>query len=298
MPTLKDWIEAARLRTLPLALSSIGMGSFLAAHQAAFKWEVLILCVSTTVFLQVLSNFANDYGDTQNGADSADREGPSRLVQMGKISLPAMRNAIVLLGVLSFLSGISLIFLALDSWQDVLFFLGLGLLSILAAITYTVGKKPYGYAGLGDISVFIFFGLVAVIGTYYLHTGSMMPLIWLPASSCGLLAVGVLNVNNIRDIESDQKAGKKSIPVRLGRKNAVVYHYLLISLSMSAALGYVLLDFHSLWQFAFLIVIPLLWKNTQAVSQKTKASDLDPYLKQLALSSLLFVLSFGLGNFF
>lgn len=296
MPTLKDWIAAARLRTLPLALSSIGMGSFLAARESGFRWEVLALCVSTTVFLQILSNLANDYGDTLNGADSNEREGPSRLVQMGKISLKAMRNAIILLGVLSFLSGVSLILLALDSLQDILFFLGLGVLSILAAITYTVGKKPYGYAGLGDISVFIFFGLVAVIGTYYLHTGSMNFLACLPASSCGLLAVGVLNVNNIRDIESDRKAGKKSIPVRIGRTKAVIYHYCLIIGSISMALLYVFLSFNSLWQFAFLIVIPLLWKNTQAVSQKIKAVELDPYLKQLALSTLLFVISFGIGS--
>ncbi len=298
MATIKDWVEAARLRTLPLALSSIGMGSFLAAHHAVFKWDVFLLCISTTIFLQILSNLANDYGDTLNGADSSDREGPSRLVQMGKISLSSMKNAIILFGILAFVSGITLIMIALKSWQNVLFFLFLGLLSIAAAITYTVGKRPYGYAGLGDISVFIFFGIIAVLGTYYLHASDLPSLIWMPATSCGLLAVGVLNVNNIRDIESDKKAGKKSIPVRLGREKAVVYHYFLIGGSFLFALGYVVFDYHSPLQFIFLIIAPLLWKNIQAVTYKTKASELDPYLKQLALSTLLFVITFGVGNYF
>lgn len=297
MSKIKDWVEAARLRTLPLALSSIGMGSFLAAHAHQFRWEVFSLCVSTTIFLQILSNLANDYGDTIHGADSGEREGPSRLVQSGRITLAAMRNGMLLTGLLAFVSGLALILTALTTWQDVLFFLGLGVLAIIAAITYTAGKRPYGYAGLGDISVFIFFGIVAVLGTYYLHAGSLSVRVVLPAVSCGLLAVGVLNVNNIRDIESDRKAGKKSIPVRLGRAKAVIYHYILLSGSLLASLCYVLLTFENYWQFAFLLIMPLLWQNAKAVQSKTQAQTLDPYLKQLALTTLLFVLLFGISNF-
>ncbi len=297
MSKIKDWVEAARLRTLPLALSSIGMGSFLAAHQQQFRWEVFSLCVSTTIFLQVLSNLANDYGDTIHGADSGEREGPSRLVQSGRITLQAMRNGMLLIGILAFISGLALILTALSTWQDVFFFLGLGVLAIIAAITYTAGKKPYGYAGLGDISVFIFFGIVAVLGTYYLHAGSLSARLVLPAVSCGLLAVGVLNVNNIRDIESDRKAGKKSIPVRLGREKALIYHYFLLVTSLLSSLVYVIFSFEHYWQFAFLLIAPLLWRNAEAVRLKTQAQELDPYLKQLALSTLLFVLLFGVSNF-
>ena len=153
------WIEASRPRTLPLALASIFLGSFLAAYNERFTWEVLLLASLTTIFLQVLSNLANDYGDSIHGADSAEREGPSRSVQAGHISASAMRRAMILFGILSFVSGVWLLWIALEfRWQELPFFLGLGILAIIAAITYTSGSRPYGYAGLGDISVFLFFG--------------------------------------------------------------------------------------------------------------------------------------------
>jgi len=159
-----------------------------------------------------------------------------------------------------------------------------------------MGKKPYGYAGFGDISVLLFFGLVGVVGTFYLHTQQLEVSVLLPAISCGLFATSVLNVNNIRDIESDRAAGKKSIPVRLGRKRAVNYHYLLITGGLSAAIIYNIINLESVWQWMFLITIPMFWRNLKAVSTKLKASELDPYLKQLALTSLLFALVFGLGQ--
>jgi 1,4-dihydroxy-2-naphthoate octaprenyltransferase len=159
------WLKAFRLRTLPLALSSIGMGTFLAAYQGEFDGWIFLLCCLTTIFLQILSNLANDYGDTIHGADHADRVGPSRAVQSGLISQSQMNKALLIFIVLSLLSGVYLLLLALDDWLSVLLFLGIGLLAILAAIFYTMGKKPYGYAGFGDISVLIFFGFVGVAGS-------------------------------------------------------------------------------------------------------------------------------------
>lgn len=297
MSYLKNWLIAARLRTLPLALSSIAMGIFLAVKDGFFNTYIAVACVLTTVFLQVLSNFANDYGDSVHGADSAERTGPKRAVQTGAITSKAMKNAVYVMATLSFLSGLWLLYVSLWSNKTALItLLIIGILAIAAAIAYTNGKKPYGYAGLGDISVYIFFGLVGVIGTYYLFAQTWHWQLLLPASSCGLLATGVLNINNIRDIESDKKAGKLSIPVRLGAKNARIYHIFLLFSSVIAIIFYVLLqENYSYWNWLFLVSVPLLFINGKSVWQKQKAQELDPYLKQLALSTLLFVLSFGVG---
>ncbi len=290
------WLSAIRLRTLPLALACIAMGSFLAAANQSFNLLIFLLCALTTICLQILSNLANDYGDSVHGIDSALREGPARAVQSGKISLSAMRKAMILLAFLSLISGISLLVVALRiNYKAFLFFFFLGLLSITAAVAYTAGKKPYGYVGLGDISVFVFFGIVGVSGTYFLHTMQFERLILLPAISCGFFATAVLNVNNIRDINSDRVAGKKSIPVRIGREKAVHYHWFLLTAGLVAALLFVAFYFYSFWQLIFLVTVPLLIANGSAVKNKKTASELDPFLKQMAMTTLLFVLTFGLG---
>lgn len=295
MSNFSAWMDAFRLRTLPLALSCILMGSFLASATGAFRWDIFSLCVLTTVFLQILSNLANDYGDSIHGADSADRKGPSRAVQSGAISAKKMRTAVFLFTFLSLTSGVLLLAVSFGSdWKAILYFFGLGVLSILAAIAYTVGKRPYGYVGLGDFSVLIFFGLVGVMGSYYLFTKSITWIELLPALSCGFFSMAVLNINNIRDIESDRKAGKFSIPVRIGRDNAIVYHWMLLLLGAAAAFVYTLLKFQSPWQLLFVLSLPLLLRNGLAVSKKP-AADLDPFLKQMALSTLFFVLTFGVG---
>ena len=292
---VKVWLQAFRLRTLPLALSSILMGGFLAASVDAFQWNIFLLCVSTTILLQLLSNLANDYGDSINGADHKDRKGPSRAVQSGIISATQMKAAVIIFVLLSLISGISLLLMSFGwDWNALLFFFGLGILSIAAAIAYTVGKKPYGYAGLGDLSVLIFFGIVGVMGSYYLFTKSISWSLILPAISCGFFAIGVLNINNIRDIESDLTAGKFSIPVRIGREMAIIYHWFLLTGGISAAVIYMTLTYQSPLQFLFCITILLFLRNGLAVSTKP-SSELDPYLKQMALSTLLFVILFGVG---
>ncbi|TDB67996.1 1,4-dihydroxy-2-naphthoate polyprenyltransferase [Arundinibacter roseus] len=297
---MNAWIEAARPRTLPLALSCILMGSFLAYSTNNFNGLVAGLCVLTTIFLQVLSNFANDYGDAVSGKDSDLREGPRRAVQAGLIPAATMRRAVVVFSVLSLVSGIALLYVSLKNAPASVFwtFLALGLACIAAAITYTAGKRPYGYVGLGDLSVLIFFGWVGVLGTYYLHA-----LVWnwnllLPATSCGLFAVAVLNINNIRDIDSDRATGKNSIPVRLGRERAIVYHWIILVAGMGCMLLYTLLHYSHGMQLLFLLSFPLFIRNGLAVSRLKKAAELDPYLKQMALSTLLFVVLVGLGLIF
>jgi 1,4-dihydroxy-2-naphthoate polyprenyltransferase len=292
---IRTWLHAFRLRTLPLALSSIAMGGFLAASAGAFQWPVFFLCITTTVFLQILSNLANDYGDSVHGADSADRKGPSRAVQSGAISPSQMKTAVVIFVILALVSGLSLLFVALGlNWQAIAFFFGLGILSIMAAIAYTVGKRPYGYIGLGDLSVFIFFGLVGVLGSYYLFTKQISRDAFLPAFSCGVFSIGVLNINNIRDIESDKKAGKFSIPVRIGREKAIIYHWCLIILGWLAAILYTLKYYTQPVQFLFVLTLPLFISNGMAITKKPSHA-LDPHLRQMAIATLLFVLLFGTG---
>lgn len=296
---MKNWIQAFRLRTLPLAFSSILMGTFLAIRSNSFNWLILSLCLLTTLFLQVLSNLANDYGDSVHGADSKDRKGPSRAVQTGAISKQQMKTAIIICGALSFCSGITLLFISfgLSNLLYIVGFTALGLLCIAAAIKYTAGSNPYGYAGLGDISVLVFFGLVGVLGTNFMFTYTYESLNLLPAFSCGLFATGVLNVNNIRDIESDELAGKKSIPVRLGRNKAVIYHWGLLCIGMICMLTWTFKQRIELQisDFIYLISFPLFIWNGIAVTNKKSASSLDPYLKQLALSTLLFSILCGIS---
>jgi len=293
--SFKPWLVAFRLRTLPLALSCIAMGGFLAAAAGAFQWNIFLLCVLTTIFLQVLSNLANDYGDSVHGADSADRKGPSRAVQSGAITANQMKTAVVIFVCLCLASGVGLLFTSFGlDWKAIMFFFGLGVLSILAAIAYTVGKKPYGYIGLGDLSVLIFFGLVGVLGSYYLFTKKITGYEVLPALSCGLFSIAVLNINNIRDIESDRKAGKFSIPVRIGREKAIFYHVVLLAGGILSATIFNIVTFSSPWQFLFLLSVPLFVKNGMAIARKP-SEELDPYLKQMALSTLVFVILFGVG---
>jgi 1,4-dihydroxy-2-naphthoate polyprenyltransferase len=292
MASFKDWLSAARLRTLPLAFSGIIMAAFLAKSKGMFSWAIFLWTLLTTVLLQVLSNFANDYGDTQNGADQAGRVGPMRAVQSGAISPQQMLKGIYSIGFLALLSGLVLLYVSFDGFFNKYFFgfLGIGILAIIAAYTYTAGSKPYGYAGLGDVSVFLFFGIVGVLGTQFLFTKTINLLDVLPAVASGLLATGVLNINNIRDIESDKKAGKITIPVRLGRFKALRYHLVLIIFSIVAISIYAMLLPTNSWYF--LLAFPILGLN---VLQVFKNPNPDPYLKTLALSSLFTSIVLGLS---
>jgi 1,4-dihydroxy-2-naphthoate octaprenyltransferase len=291
------WMHAIRLRTLPLALSSILMGSFLAANQGTFRLGIFLMAALTTVFLQILSNLANDYGDSIHGADSAEREGPIRAVQSGVLSLGEMKRAMILLGVFSLVSGLILLYIALQDWKLFLLFLGLGIAAIIAAVTYTSGSKPYGYAGLGDISVFLFFGLLGVIGTYFLHSLSFDWSIVLPAVSLGFFSTAVLNINNIRDITADTNAGKKSIPVRIGRRKAIIYNWILIFGGNFSLVIFAVLN-HTYGGLVALAVLPMMTLVGKSVATKTQAKELDPYLKKMAISTLLWVMAFGAGLLF
>lgn len=287
-----------RPRTLPLALASIIMGTGLALAEGAFDWLVALLCILTAILLQILSNLANDYGDSFHGADHLERKGPKRAVQSGLVTAGDMRRAIVLTSLASMVSGVALLWFAFgrDAFSFTIIFILLGAAAIGAAITYTAGKMPYGYTGLGDIAVLIFFGWVGVLGSYFVQTNRFSWLLLLPATACGLLAVAVLNVNNIRDMESDRQAGKNSLPVRLGLPRARQYHWALLIFATLCAVVYCLLTQTSAWQFLFLLSIPLLVRNGLAISRAADLPSLNPWLKQMSLAALVFVILFAAGQ--
>lgn len=294
---LKMWWETARPKTLPLALASIFTGSALGywANPQGFNGLVMALCLLTTILLQVLSNFANDYGDHQKGSDTEERIGPLRGIQKGAISVKELKWGLILMVVASFLSGSFLIGIAYECLSDLFAFAGLGILAIVAAITYTVGAKPYGYMGLGDISVLVFFGLLGVGGTYYLQTHSIDSHIILPAIGSGLLASAVLNINNLRDIEQDAKAGKNTLAVRLGAYKGRVYHCILLSVAALCYLAFALATAISWTNYLFVLAIPLLAKHAIFVYRSQQPSTLRPMLAQMSMISLLINILFSLG---
>lgn len=291
MSNVRGWIISLRLRTLPLALSTIFMGSITAGAQEMLNSRVLLWASLTTLFLQILSNLSNDYGDAVSGADNEHRVGPQRMIQSGVITLTEMKRAMMVCVVLSLISGIVLLYVAFQGfkWYQVLFFL-MGLGAIAAAIRYTVGSSPYGYRGLGDVYVFIFFGLLGVAGTWFLHTNYWQWPVLLPAATIGFFSAGVLNLNNIRDIESDKQSNKITLAVRLGRTGASWYHLALITAAWLSMLAFVLF-FAPEWRIwpAFLS-LPLFVRNVYVVFKADKAHSLDSELRNLSLSTLLFVL--------
>lgn len=300
---MKHWIQAARLRTLPLSVSGIIVGSFYAMSQALFNWSIVILALLTTLGFQVLSNFANDYGDGIKGTDNEDRVGPKRTIQSGLITPQQMKKALIITSLLTLLSAIALIYVAFKD-HNLLFsfiYLLLGILAIASAIRYTVGNSAYGYRGFGDLFVFIFFGLVSTLGIYFMFTKEMDWLLILPATSIGFLSVAVLNLNNMRDEESDRKSNKNTIVVKMGASNAKVYHYCLIISAMILILLFSYLkDFTFDQYYLYMIAFFPLLKHLKTVYTNKNPKELDPELKKVALSTfgLSVLLSLSMIYFF
>lgn len=319
MTKFKAWISAARLRTLPLSISGIIVGSALGqvnyinsillnensslaicsvgcAH--FYMTSIFWLAIATTLGLQILSNFANDYGDGIKGTDNNDRVGPQRAIQSGAISKNAMKKGIIGTALITLLVAIALIYVSFGkhNFGYSIFFFLLGLASIAAAIKYTVGNSAYGYRGLGDIFVFVFFGLVSVVGCYFLFTKSIDPLVFLPAVAIGLLSAAVLNLNNMRDYKNDQKSGKHTIVVKLGVDKARKYHYAIIILAMMSMLLFLLLTYKSIWNTLFLIAFIPLLIHLKKVANTKNTELLDPELKKVALSTFLLAVLFSIGQ--
>ena len=294
---MKVWIEAARLRTLPLSVSGIIVGSSIAAAEGQFDLVIFILALMTTIGFQVISNFANDYGDGVKGTDNLDRVGPERAIQSGAISPEGMKRAVIVSAVITILVAMALIYRSFGTtyFLYAVIFLFLGLISIYAAIKYTVGKDAYGYSGLGDLFVFLFFGLLSVCGSYFLYTKQLDWAVFLPALTIGMLSAGVLNLNNMRDRESDQRAGKRTLVVKIGDEFGKYYHYYLLGGSLLFSLLFVALRYRAPYQLLFLIAYIPIYRHFLVVYNCDDLKTLDPELKKLALSTFLFSLLFALG---
>ena len=296
MANIKTWISTFRLKTLPLSISGIIMGSFIALSEGFFDMKIFAFALLTTLFLQILSNVANDYGDGVKGTDKG-RLGNRRAVGSGDVTPSQMLKVVIAFAILSLVSGIALLWFAFgkEFFMYSILFLILGIGAIVAAMRYTMGTNPYGYAGFGDLFVFIFFGLVSVMGTYILYTKSFEIEVLLPATSIGLLSVGVLNLNNLRDYGTDLRAGKKTLVVKLGVGNSKLYHEFLTMFAIITAVIYSSFNYNGLIQAIFLLITIPLVMHVKRVVNNEKPKELEPELKKLALMTLGFSILFGLG---
>ena len=293
---IREWILAARLRTIPLSISGIFIGSSAAYYKGMFDYTIFFLAILTTISYQVLSNFANDYGDGVKGTDD-NRIGPKRAVQSGKIGIKKMKKGIVLTASIALCLTFVLV---INSFKQDLFnlllFVLLGILAVVSAIKYTVGKNPYGYMGFGDFFVFIFFGLVSVLGSNFLYTSSFNVFLFYPACTIGLLSVGVLNLNNMRDLDNDLKSKKNTIAVKLGIAKSKIYHFLLILSSVIVILAFQLsLNSNSIF-FNCLIGSNILWLLIHLIKiyDIQESEKFDVFLKPLALSTFFYSISISL----
>ena len=286
MTKSQAWIKALRLRTLPLSLSGIIIGSAIAKYNGFWDWNIFLLSLLTTVLFQIVSNLANDLGDSIKGTDNKDRVGPMRSVQSGLISKNEMRNAVVITSIVSLLSAGTLIYLGTTNLPISIlwFYCGLAVACIFAAITYTIGKKAYGYYGLGDIMVYLFFGFVSILGVYRLYAKSMDWIIMLPACYIGLLSTAVCNLNNMRDRTNDAKSGKNTLVVKIGADWAKLYHTLLVLGGIICHLMFLVTINHPI---AFIGLLPgiILMLHLQKVMKTKNPKDFDPELKKVALST-------------
>lgn len=294
MNKAKYYIASFRLRTLPLSLSGIFLGSLLAAGEGYFQWPAFLLAIATTLCLQILSNLANELGDLQKGTDNEDRLGPIRSIQSGALGLQEFKRTILLFIIFSVASGSALVYTAFDTLfsKDGLVMLLLGAAAIIAAIKYTVGKNAYGYRGLGDLFVLLFFGLLSTVGAYFLMKHQISWNIFLPAIAIGFLSTGVLNLNNMRDIENDKHCKKRTIPVMIGIRNAKIYHFILITGAFLCMAIYALLKYQHLYNLLFLLTFPLFVIHLGKVAHG-QGRELDPQLKFLSISTLIFALTAG-----
>jgi 1,4-dihydroxy-2-naphthoate octaprenyltransferase len=298
MAKFKTWVKASRPRTVLLSFSGVLLGGFLAARLAIngeffYPFPILFAAI-TAVLLQILSNLANDYGDFKKGTDNAKRVGPQREMQSGAITEQEMKRGLAFTAMLCLISGALLIFVFAGlTWQELAVFAVLGLGAVLAALLYTLGKRPYGYRGLGDLFCFLFFGWAAVAGTFYLVTKSLDFSVLLPASAMGFLSNAVLNINNMRDYENDKASGKNSLVVKLGLKKAFIYHCLLIGGAFVCLTIYLVLHQAAWYSYLFLMLSILFIKDLIAI-KKTKPELLDPFLGRQVKHSFLLVVVYGI----
>ncbi len=295
MAGIKSWLKAMRLRTLPLSLATVLTGNFLVLSGSGFSPLIFIFTISTTIFLQILSNLANDLGDHLKGTDNDNRVGPARTTQTGEITVGEMKKAVFIFIIFSLASGITLLLVSKLSSEALLTLFLTGVGAILAAVFYTLGKRPYGYRALGDFFVFLFFGIVGVCGSFYLHTGLFFPQLLLPAAAIGCFSAAVLNLNNMRDRVNDKENGKITLVVLLGQNKAKIYHVFLIIVGWLSITLFMLEIFSIVRHLIFYLALPLFVFHLIRVLKTDEPKRFDPELKRLAIASFLFSLLFGIS---
>lgn len=296
---IKAWLHAARLRTLPLSVSGIIVGTGLAGILGVYDGQIFGLALLTTIGFQVLSNFANDLGDSQKGTDNAQRVGPARAIQSGQLSAAQMKTGMWVVGLLSLLSALLLIKVSIPNLSSaaIYTYVFLAVLCIAAAITYTVGKNAYGYRGLGDLMVFIFFGLVSVIGVFLLYGEAFEWLVLFPAISIGAWSTAVLNLNNLRDIDNDAQMNKRTMVVKMGFQKGKLYHVGLMATGLATWFFTVyLLAISAYNYYLFLALLPSLGfvLHLKKVLDTQTPASLDPELKKVALLTFFSALLFAI----
>jgi 1,4-dihydroxy-2-naphthoate octaprenyltransferase len=298
LPKLSAWIHAARLRTLPLSVSGVLVGTALANFYGKSNTSIFILALLTAIGFQITSNFANDYGDGVKGTDNEDRIGPKRALQSGLLTRKSLKRGIIVSSIVNIILVIAVVYLSfgLENIEYILLFMALGALSIWAAIKYTVGSSAYGYRGLGDVFVFVFFGLLAVLGSMFLYTKNITVVSILPAISLGVLSTGVLNLNNLRDHDSDKNANKNTLVVQMGYANGIKYHTILLIVGLLSILAFIMFNFQCYTQLIPLVVFIPILLHLKRVYKAENPSLLDPELKKLAISIFLLALLFYISN--
>ncbi len=292
------WFQAARLRTLPLSFSGIIAGAAISNISGSFDRPIFLMSLWCTLLFQVISNFANDYGDGIKGTDNEQRVGPKRVLQSGFLTALALKKGIVFLSVVALISVVFLLALVfgLEQWPLFLLFLCLGVFSIWAAIRYTVGDKAYGYKGFGDVFVFLFFGLLGVLGSAFLFTQMIEATFFLPAVVIGCLSVAVLNLNNMRDHINDQKSDKNTLVVRFGFIWAKYYHASLIITALAASLLFFYIENFTWTMYIPILVFFFFGAHLIKVFRTTVPKDLDPELKKVALLTFLWATLFMISS--
>ncbi len=294
MSKLSTWLDAARLRTLPLSVSGVITGTALANSQGYTDKMIFFLALLTTIGFQVTSNFANDYGDGVKGTDNDDRIGPKRTLQSGMLTRNELKTGIIISIVISLLLVLFVLYASFgtESLEYFLLFAVLGLVSIWAAVRYTIGDSAYGYRGLGDLSVFLFFGLLAVVGTMFLYTKEVVWWSFFPAAVIGLLSTGVLNLNNLRDFENDQKVGKNTLVVKMGFQKGKLYHVFLLLTAFGCLMVFILVKAAFWYHFLPILAFVPILLHLMKVWRTKEPLKLDPELKKLALSTFLLAMLF------
>lgn len=293
--TFQSCLKSMRLRTLPLSLAGITVGTALASTFHPLEWPVVVALALTTAFLQILSNLSNELGDTLHGTDTAERQGIHYSIQDGEMSVAEMKKLIAVITVLCCLSGLLMIWLSFKTIfaLEPICLLALGAAAIWAAMHYTLGENPYGYRGLGDLFVFIFFGLVDVLGAAYVSIHDIRLLWALPAAAVGCWSIGVLNVNNIRDMKTDA-ATRNTVALRLGLRNARRYQTLLISAGWILMLCYSFASPGGWTHWLYVITIPLFVLHLRGVWMRNDRA-LDPMLPLLVMSTFATAILFAIG---